>query len=264
MSAGEVDRRPAEADPPDVSAVLRAQLRLMARAHRPAFLLLGLAVAAGVVALAWIWPGGAPDRLTLAHAMGRSYGALELVAVFWAAMVTWRGEGPEERFHHWSQPVGRRRHQLLRIAAGAVWLLAAVVAGAAAGWLAGAVVQGGMGPGGAAPLAATVGGLLLLYLLGSVPALLSEHPVVWIVGVYAGTGFLVTLASARGWPLAGTVRSLLLTGDWSLSSATNAPGLLVGGTSGGQPWAALGLWLCVAGAAVVLTASVHQERSAGG
>lgn len=264
MSVEAVDRRPAEASPPAVSTVLRAQLELMARGHRAAFLLLGLAVAAGVVALAWIWPDGAPERLTLAHAAGRSYGALELVAVFWAAMVTWRGEGPEERVHHWSQPVGRRRHQLLRIAAGAVWLLAAVIAGAAAGWIAGAVVQGGMGPGGAAPLAAIGGGLLLLYLLGSVPALLSEHPVVWIVGVYAGTGFLVTLASARGWPLAGTARSVLLTGDWSLSSATNAPGLLVDGVSGEQPWVALALWLCVAGAAVALAASVHQERSADG
>jgi hypothetical protein len=44
--------------------------------------------------------------------------------VLWG-LVVWQGELPHRRSYHWSLPVARPGHDLARVAAGAVWLLAA-------------------------------------------------------------------------------------------------------------------------------------------
>lgn len=45
------------------------------------------------------------------------------VAAIWAILV-WSGEGPRERGYHWSMPVPRGVHELARVAAGALYLVA--------------------------------------------------------------------------------------------------------------------------------------------
>lgn len=252
---------------PSADTVLRAQLRLMARTHRIAIGVLALAVGLGTALLVWGWPGDRLGPVTLSQLGGQTHGLLELVAVFWAVMVVWRGEGPSERVLHWAEPVERRTHQLLRTAAGGAWLLVAVAAAAATAWLAGAIVQGGMGIGALPVFPAAVASLVLLYLLGSIPTLLSDHPVWWIVGLYAGTGMLMAVAQAAGWPIADPMQAVLGFDRWGLARAVSAPTVLAGESmapaapGSGGPWGALALWLVVAGAGLFAAASVHQERS---
>ena len=54
-------------------------------------------------------------------------GLMALIAVaasaFWPVMV-WYNEGPSRRAYHWSLPVARGSHEMARVFAGAVWLLA--------------------------------------------------------------------------------------------------------------------------------------------
>lgn len=57
-----------------------------------------------------------------AGAMLFALAALSIWAVFWPNRV-WRNAGGQGRSYHWAFPVDRRLHDLLRVAAGAIWLL---------------------------------------------------------------------------------------------------------------------------------------------
>lgn len=255
---------------PDGVAVLRSHLGLMRRSHLLAFAALVSVMALGAGGLAHFWPGREVGQLTVARLFATMHGLLQVVALFWAAMVTWRGEGPGERFLHWTQPVGRAYNQLARTAAGGVWLLLAVVVGGTLAWAVGAVLQGGMALGAVRVPAASVGSLVLLYLAGSVPALLSDRPAWWIVGVYVGYGLLTAVANAAGWPVVEPLQAVFGFDGWGLARAASAPTLLGVESvaplpSGGPPpWAPLGAWLGVAAAATVAAASIHQDRSGSG
>lgn len=252
---------------PTLGTVLRAQSRLMARAHPLAIGVFAVAVGLGAAVVTYGWPGDDLGRLSLARLTGSTNGLLQLIAVFWAVMVTWRGEGPSERVLHWTQPVDRRRHQLLRTAAGGVWLLAGLALAGVAAWIAGAVVQGGMPIGALVVYPALVASLVLLYLLGSIPTLLSDHPVWWIVGVYAGSGMLMAVAHSAGWPIADPLQAAFGFERFGLGRAMSAPTVLIGETTipvptgSGGPWGALTLWLVLATGGLFATASIHQERS---
>lgn len=266
MSATARELRPV----PAIETVLRSQLGLMARAHRVAIGVLAVAVGLGAAAVSWGWPTEHLGPLSLSQLGARAHALLELVAVFWPVMVTWKGEGPSERTLHWTQPVDRTRHQLLRTAAGGAWLLVGVTIAGVAAWIGGALVRGGMAAGSLPIYPALLGSLVLLYLLGSIPTLLSDHPVWWIVGVYAGSGMLMAVAHAAGWPIADPLQAAFGFERWGLARAISAPTVLAGeafgpGPSGsGAPWDTLALWLIVATAGVVAAASVHQERSGSG
>lgn len=255
---------------PDVGAVLRSQLVLMRRTHTVAFVALVAVVALGSGGLIHFWPEREMGRLTAAHLLASLHGLLQVVALFWGAMVTWRGEGPSGRFLHWTQPVGRARNQLARTAAGGAWLLLAVAIGGALAWVVGAVLEGGMAIGPARVPAASAGSLTLLYLLGSVPALLSDRPAWWIIGVYVGYGLLTAMANVAGWPIVEPLQAVFGFDGWGLARAASAPTVLgvevvvPTGSGGATPWAPLGAWLAAAAAAVAAAASVHQDRSGSG
>lgn len=110
----------------------------------------------------------------------------------------WRGEVPSRRGYHWAMPVERRLHDLLRTAAGAVWLEAIVVAvlATAAGT---AFVSGHAGE--LAGLSAWVWGSallapLLLYLAVSIALVRCEHPAGWVWGTL-GCLFLLWTTATR-------------------------------------------------------------------
>ena len=263
MSGSEGELREA----PGAGRVFRLQARLMARTHWMAATVFAAVLGLGTGLLVYGWPADEVGPLTLAHLGVRSHGFVQLVAVFWAVMVTWRGEGPGERFLHWTQPVERRRHQLLRTAAGGLWLLCAAAAGGIVAWIVGAVLQGGMAAGPLEVFPAAVGSMALLYLLGSIPTLLSDHPVWWIVGVYAGFGLLTAVAHTAGWPIVEPLQAAFGFDRWGLGRAAAAPTILGGGSiapappGSGGAWGALGLSLAAAAAGLTAAASIHQDRS---
>jgi hypothetical protein len=146
------------------------QLRLLGWSGRWAFLvlgLLGLLVAAGTMrADAHL---GLP-RMVVAAMFGLP------APVLWALFV-WHGELPQRRSYHWSLPVPRPGHDLARIAAGAVWLLAAYLALAAVGAIVAATSGDWAHFASIGPAWATFFvGPLVLYLLTSPLALWSDSP----------------------------------------------------------------------------------------
>jgi hypothetical protein len=109
---------------PRLHAVARAQLMLLWQLKY--FLGLLLVFAAGVVAVnvftqqpphtpPWMMrPAMVPLHVTVAFMGGV------------AAVLVWVNEGPQSRRYHWSMPVTREVHDVMRILAGAVWLILAL------------------------------------------------------------------------------------------------------------------------------------------
>ena len=99
-----------------------------------------------------------------------------------AALLVWAGEGPGHRRYHWSLPVPRETHDLLRILMGAVWLLLGIAAFCVVGtmleprvlreqWLAHASLY-------YVGLFVTP---LLVYTLAMILVILVERPIFWIL-----------------------------------------------------------------------------------
>ena len=184
---------------PSLPAALRAQVRAMGIHHRG--MLLGVVVLSALLALllglslagapapgdpgveTWhfnILPGAIPPLL--------------LLAAVWALM-TWRHDRPSERGYLLAAPIDRRLHKAMRVAAGWVWLMAAVtvylVALGVMMLTAGLPEYfiGDLAARGALPFA----GATLSYLAASVATLLSEHPAWWLIGIIVASPFVAGL-----------------------------------------------------------------------
>lgn len=256
---------------PEALEVFRAQLALLSR-RWPG--LLGVAAAlAGLLALAaagWIpaiedMPAGVP----LSDALAGAWSFFGAAAIFWAPGLAWKDEGPSDRAYHWVLPVDRQVHQMLRLAAGWVLLAAVLAAGTGGGWLAVAVVQGGMAPGDPAVLAGVLPSATVLYLVGALFALVTDRPLLWIVVAYLAGTAAASLDAFGGWAwLAEPVGDVLFSGSLSLATAGSVPSEIAGwpdpGGVAGTPWEAAGLWLVVAFVVTVAAAGLHLERSGEG
>jgi hypothetical protein len=104
---------------------------------------------------------------------------LVFLAAVWPAFL-WRDEGPAQRRYHWSLPADRGWHDLARVAAGAIWIaiLTVLAFTAIAVWLPG-------GRGVTIPARWFVMILLGAYGMGSIAALTTERPLMWILGAIA-------------------------------------------------------------------------------
>jgi hypothetical protein len=107
---------------PSMRAVAREQLRLLiGNSYVPGlfcFMLLYLVSLFVFIPHADLVPWEGP-RLRYFYFLLIVIGAI-------AGGVVWFGEGPRNRRYHWSMPVRRELHDLIRIAAGAVWLMALI------------------------------------------------------------------------------------------------------------------------------------------
>ncbi|MEX1184132.1 MAG: hypothetical protein WEF86_12950 [Gemmatimonadota bacterium] len=103
---------------PSYGTVLKQQLRLLWLSRMPWFLA-GLLLVPVAASAAMILYNGDSLGLLVLHLVpivGFASGA-------WGLLI-WRDEGPAKRAHQWSLPVDRPAHDLARVMAGAVWLLA--------------------------------------------------------------------------------------------------------------------------------------------
>lgn len=259
-----------------------AQLRLLAAGKKRGFAIgFGLALAQVVVLAAWgyifslaieIGEGGASYAVTHVSelqeeldfpldegksALAGTFVGMLVFALFWPFRV-WRGEAPSRRDYHWAMPVSHRDHDLARVAAGAVGLLAV----AAVLYAAGAVTALAAGHAGLLELSAWawVGlllGPLLPYALSSIFLVRCEHPAGWLWGVLvlllalwlldagrevAGVSTLVSGRFGLGWAAGGAVF-----GEWM---ARPAGGLWL------ATWAA---WLALFTGGVLLAASTRSR-----
>lgn len=251
---------------PGLGRVFLAQLRLVAR-RRYEVVAMTLLVAGSVMVLASDVFG--VRRITLAGAVAGFWTWGGIIALFWSFAITWREEGPSERAYHWSLPVDRALHQLLRTAAGGVLLVAVLLVGLLVGWAGGAVIQGGMAPGDPAVLAGLLPAATVLYLVGGLFALLTDRPLLWLVVAYVAVGGARVLAALAGWGWLGQlVTEIFSSGPLSLAAAGGVPravsGALGGSSVAASPWQAVGLWLVAGVGLTVAAAALHLEREGRG
>jgi len=256
------------------------------------FALTGLVVVGNGVPAIQISGGGAGNAPEVSIMfMGAAFGDLATGVVglgtaflivclygFLASFRVWRDASPRQRGYHWTLPVERSRHDLIRVAAGAALLLIVVALLAAVTIL--AMFIGGH----AATLRLVPASFwiafmivpLLLYLLSTIVVLRSDRPAMPILvalGSLYGM-FLITMFSAgRGviWAL-----RLLVTGPHSLTVAIAGPVLDL--IRNGLPaelsrriaesglntdaWpAAFTLWFALALAGVIVAASIRPRKS---
>ena len=104
-----------------------------------------------------------------------------------AAMLAWLGESPRTRRYHWSMPVPRELHDTLRIAAGALWLVAALAIFCVFAWfLEDGILREQWLSRAPAFWASVFLVPLLCYSLVTIVALLAGKPLMWLAAVLIG------------------------------------------------------------------------------
>lgn len=110
---------------PSLLDVLRAQLVLLRRSTRPVLLAAILGVVWAVVTYYVVRTG---DGWPAANMLSGSWlGLMYVTGAVWGVQI-WQEEGPDRRSHHWRMPVDTAVHDMVRVAAGAIWLCLAVAA----------------------------------------------------------------------------------------------------------------------------------------
>ena len=215
-----------------------------------------------------------------------------------APMAVWKGDGPARRSYLWALPVGRAPNTLVKVAAGWGWLMVFVAAFLLWAAVLARVTGGELSLGDTRfPLRELPDGVAATpadffrhrwpvpawlwivpftaataaYLLGSVAALLSEHPWRWIAGFIVGWLLLAVLGHAWGHAITEAVRvgryglEVLVTGSDCLTTivATPTGGQVRTGVFVPDParWAqATALWIALGLAMTLAAARRHQER----
>lgn len=261
-----MSRAPGRAARP--ARVFAAQVVLLARGRRWVPLAAALALSGLVAAVLPVLPGvrfrweGGPAAPGMAVLL--AYPPAVLAAILWASVV-WRGERPRSRDAHWVLPVDQATHEMLRVVAGAAWLLPGVAALVAFLSLAGGAAGRHLLFPWVALLYLTSS--LTCYLLTSALALRTARPVASLaLGLAAWAAAIAALQRAG----LGRVAALLagvFDGRAGLWTALGAPFDVA--TTGGSPrlagdprrWAmAMLLWLAVSSLLVAAAAWARRER----
>lgn len=236
---------------------LRQQAWLLGVSGRWAFLILGLVAMLMLVGLSEV-----PRELPRTFIVGML--AL-LGGVVWAVMV-WHGEGPSRRSYHWSLPVSRPVHDLVRVGLGAAYLvgICAVLAGV------GAVADSlngtfdrftSIGP---MAWASFFVAPLIVYLLVSPAVVWSEYAITrWVFVGYFVLGLLAVVLSWQGYHQLAAGFDRVFNGetlgltpalfDASLSAVTRAP------VQVGAWWGAVAVWLGLGFGLTLFTATFRPD-----
>jgi hypothetical protein len=119
------------------------------------------------------------------------------VSVLWA-IVVWRSEGPSHRSYHWSLPVDLRTHDVLRVCAGALWMLGVSLAFAVITLVASHTSLAGAGV--RLPISfwlSFVTATMIPYMMGSAIGVASDRPAEWILGLYVSLTAIYVLSISR-------------------------------------------------------------------
>jgi hypothetical protein len=213
-----IELKPTQPEPrvPSLAIVFREQLRMISMAGGSS---MGFMVLAGAALIFLAWdPRFARldfpvDYLPLP--------GLLIGAVAWAPLV-WRGQGPTKRGYHRALPVNQLTHDLIKIAAGAAWLMLGVaivllpLLGSALYWPHTRDLLSGP------PIWVWINfftGPLIVYLLVSCVPMLTDKPLEWMLGLTGGLVGLQTLANTYSIEPFYSVTSELVRGDIGLVNA---------------------------------------------
>ena len=222
---------PTDVDPhariprPGYGAVLAEQLRWVWARSWIYWTVLTVGLVAAVVALIWQWrpPSLEDGALVTQIVLASTVMPLTLlIGVSWALTI-WRDDPPADRDYFWLQPVSRMAHTLLRVLAGALWLLLMLAAIGGAVVVAALATRTAAGDGGVLVWLLWPGAVLLAYLIGSLAALLTGRPAVWIVISFVLVAITNALARVREIDWLLTVTGWFVGDGASLSAALFAP-----------------------------------------
>jgi hypothetical protein len=196
---------------PSSRHVLRRQVSLLASPGTIASLVIGLAGVQLIAAAGWRTPPRF-ERLPVFDV----FPFLVIIGALWPAFV-WHGEGPSKRHYHWSLPVPQARHDLLRVAAGGLWLLAGLVAVEA--FQIAAAFANGYGERLADVSLGSwlnyVSAPMTMYLIGSALAVATDHPIRWLLGGMFGVMATATVCNT----------AFMCSGSWLLEASRHFFGL---------------------------------------
>jgi hypothetical protein len=233
---------------PDWRAVAREQFRATAslgRSEGALFLATALAVLTAMVT--------AHYRSGLLISFGYNYGASSVSAVvaFLMSAVIWRDEAIERRAYHWTMPLSRRRHTLLKTLAGLAWVLIgiavyiALIAGAAL------VSRYPLSELGAAwELIAAFTSAAILYLLGSAAFVGSKRPGHWVLGVSV-IYILTWIVASRPTGFVGRFFQRITSGELGMVHVVLGPAAMW--------WRATLFWAVVASLVYAVAVTRHRD-----
>lgn len=248
---------------PAATEIFRAQLGLLFQRR---WSLAGMAILTALPMTVIAASRHGVGSVTLAELVETSWTLPAALSLVWPMIAAWKDDGPSKRAYHWTLPVDRPRLQLLRVAAGWVHLVTGLAVGITLGWATGASIHDGMAVGRGAVLAAVIPSATVLYLVGTVPALTTDRPLLWLFAAYLAVAGLHGVAVTQGWDVLGAVVTEVFTfGELSLTAAGILPQVVSGEVSGSSitvsPWRAAGLWMVITVVLAVSAARLHLERS---
>jgi hypothetical protein len=260
----------------------------------------------GVTVIALITIAIEPDGGTLMLSPDGAGFALGWIGLF-APLAVWKGEGPTSRGYLWSLPVPRPRHTLVKVFAGWAWLMITIALFLAfialQTWISGGSpgidelrfvpVEGVTLSDGTR--AAVDPSLLrevrwmtpawqwavpflapsIMYLIGTVAALLSDHPWRWFAGVAIGFGLVAVITEATSLHQVAELAEAFMTGTYGLETlltGSNEATIRVETTAGAdvhvwrnlaeaRQWFTTALiWFVPACTGVIAAAHHYQER----
>ncbi|MEO7041892.1 MAG: hypothetical protein ABI035_06510 [Gemmatimonadaceae bacterium] len=207
---------------------------------------------------------------------GFTFGAAGAIPIIFLALFipfgVWRTEDPSRRSYHWTMPVARGPHTIIKLLSGWAWTMIASVAYVAFILVLAAILSGisgganrvARGPGWEWVVAFTAP--TLCYLLISVAVVGSDHAWRWIIGVAVSFWILMAVFAAFHMPDATQLLRSLWGGTYGLEAAlVGTTGRYVAGPAGAVSATSPGSWLVampfwIIGAAIATTILAYRHR----
>ncbi|HUF49258.1 MAG TPA: hypothetical protein VMN60_00400 [Longimicrobiales bacterium] len=230
----------------------RQQLWLLGRSGRWIYPIAALS------AMLLMLPGGGDPTVAVAGALVGFTGA------FWP-MIVWYGETPGRRTYHWSLPVARTGHDLMRVAAGAIYLVAISVTVALAAILIDGSVASSFGEFRTVLFLAFVLIPLFPYFLMTALALWSDYTITrWVLAGFVAFPVGATILERAGYGQPADWFGTLFFGGRFSFAFTLFEGIFIlsdGRVFPGELWpTAIAIWLAAGILLTLLAASVRPDE----
>jgi len=213
--------------------------------------------------------------------MGFRYDAVGAIPMFLIGLLipfgVWRSEDPSRRSYHWSMPVARGPHTVMKLLSGWAWLMIATVVyllfivaiAQVVSTITGDRAWDGSTPAWAWIVAFTAS--TLGYLLTSTPVIASDHPWRWIGGILIGYGVLMAVLKSFGMEDIAHTLNTITDGRYGLNAALfgagtdGAQGVTVGVTRETMATMRMGTWiiampLWIIGSAIAVAVASYRHR----
>src|SRR6185312_3062904 len=220
------------------------------------------------------------DHSPNAH-MGFRYGSSGAIPMFLVGLLipfgVWRSEDPARRSYHWSMPVARGPHTVVKLLSGWGWLMIATIlyllfiiaVAYSVSMITGE--QPWQRPTPAWEWAVAFTAPTLGYLLTSIAVIGSDHPWRWIGGILIGYGVLLAVLKSFGMEDIARALNTISDGRYGLNAALfgaftdGARGVTVGVTRETMASMRMGTWvlampLWIIGSAIAVTVASYRHR----